>query len=187
MVDAVENSPMGSRPIRKAQAIGKALTLNGPARFLHQQRQDLPLQFGYCLTYLQGERGDYFLEWTRQTAAAERHHEDEGGILASHSVIWGANAEAVGAQASRLTKKGTKSGFEPVHAEKNRPVDISGRIKVETADDMTGRSFYVEQDKRTRTPIAFVDPKTNTVNYADDNKPTRTKHIQRNGSATGND
>jgi hypothetical protein len=183
MVDGFENTPMGARPIKKAQGIGNPLTLKGPARFLQQQRQDMPLQFGYCLTYLQGERADYFLEWTKQQRGAEGHHEFEGGLLSSHAVIWGRNAEEVGQQAARLTKKGTKSGFEPIHAEKNMPPGITGRIKVETDDDMQGRSFYVEQDKRTRTPIAFVDPKTNTVTYADDKKPTRTTRISRNGDA----
>jgi hypothetical protein len=174
LVDATEQTPMGSRPIKKfRQAPGKPLVLPGNAADLNSQSPAAPPTYGYRLTRLEGERAEYFLEWVKMQEEADKHHDPgEGGLLESRAIIWHAESDQVELDATKLiTRDNVRFGLEPLDPANLPPELRSQRLKMETAEDQ-------RQPLKKQDPVAFIDAETGRRAYGEKPKP----RVRRNGN-----
>lgn len=124
MVDSTENTPMGSRPIKRAQQIGGAVTINGPSAPYGHMRED-PLRFGYALTY--NVDREFMEKWFQDNWDQD--------MVANKLIIMANRDEDIIKQAKTNYHEGIRSGLEPLDPQ-NLPAEFRGqRMKIVTADE----------------------------------------------------
>jgi hypothetical protein len=130
LVDAVENTPMGGRPIKKAEQIGEPLTLAGNGQALLEHDVRSPRTWGYRLHTLTGEKEQFFRQWLDQQTKAK-----DSWLLQSKAVIWHDTADNVEDEAVDLVERqGLKDQFAPIDPD-DLPPELRGRRLDSTAED----------------------------------------------------